>query len=115
MDYDSTLSESLTPIVPAPRIANLRIYLDQGFMTIGNLDKSDWYLSAGQVYIPFGSFNGYMVNSPLNQAAESASGSTMTGASPTNGTPAKSKALNHKTKFKRHRRFNRRVVHRVKI
>jgi hypothetical protein len=65
IDYDSLALSELTPPQIGPRIGNSRIYLDQGFMTIGNLKKSDWYASVGQMYLPFGQFNSYTINSPL--------------------------------------------------
>ncbi|CDZ76541.1 hypothetical protein BN59_00815 [Legionella massiliensis] len=67
-DYDNLSPSSLTPPQIGPRVANSRVYLDQGFMTIGNLKTSDWYASVGQMYLPFGEFNSYTINSPLTAA-----------------------------------------------
>jgi len=41
------------------------IYLGRGFMTIGNLNKSPIYFSAGLMYVPFGRYANAMVSTPL--------------------------------------------------
>ncbi len=43
------------------RIANSRIFLQRGFVTIGDLDKSPVYFSAGQMFVPFGRYSSYML------------------------------------------------------
>lgn len=47
---------------------NSRIYVDRGFLTIGNLNKFPMYLTLGQVYAPFGIFSSNMITSPLTDA-----------------------------------------------
>ncbi|WP_115148656.1 LbtU family siderophore porin [Legionella quateirensis] len=64
-DYDNQPPDGLTPPQIGPREANSRVYLEQGYLSIGNLNKSDWYGSIGQMYLPFGQYNGFMINSPL--------------------------------------------------
>jgi hypothetical protein len=39
--------------------------VDTGFITIGNGDVSPLFLTAGQIYIPFGAFESNMVSDPL--------------------------------------------------
>jgi outer membrane murein-binding lipoprotein Lpp len=51
----------------AYRIRNSRIYLDRGFITVGNLNQSPFYGSIGQRYVPFGEYNTFMVSAPLTQ------------------------------------------------
>jgi len=65
LDFDGTPPEDLNPPQIGPRYLNSRIYVDQGYITLGNLNQSDIYASIGQMYLPFGQFNGFMVNSPL--------------------------------------------------
>ncbi|MAZ77975.1 MAG: hypothetical protein CMF39_04795, partial [Legionellaceae bacterium] len=49
VDYDDT------PVASGPgRVENSRFFLDKGFITIGNLDRSSFYGSMGQMYVPFG-------------------------------------------------------------
>lgn len=67
-DYDNIAPSSLSPAQIGPRFLNSRVYLDQAFLSIGNLNKSDWYISLGQMYLPFGAYNGYMINSPLTSS-----------------------------------------------
>lgn len=53
--------------INANRVENSRIYLDQGFITIGNLMKSPFYGSIGQMYVPFGRYSSSMISSPLTE------------------------------------------------
>lgn len=64
-DYDSRPLDGLAPAQFGPRVNNSRIYLDQGFVTVGNLNEFDFYASLGQMYLPFGQYNSFTINSPL--------------------------------------------------
>jgi hypothetical protein len=50
LGYDSSTSE---------------VFVSRGFVTIGNLDKSPFYLTAGQVYLPFGRYYSGLITAPL--------------------------------------------------
>ncbi len=39
--------------------------LDEGIITLGNLDKFPVYLTAGKMYVPFGNFESNMISDPL--------------------------------------------------
>src|SRR5210317_89231 len=39
--------------------------LDEGTITLGNLEKFPLYLNAGKMYVPFGSFESNMISDPL--------------------------------------------------
>lgn len=45
-------------------INNSRLFLQRGFLTIGNLDRSPLYFTAGQMYVPFGRYANYLLSSP---------------------------------------------------
>ena len=47
------------------RVNNSRIFLDKAFVTWGDLTSSPYYASAGQMYVPFGRYSGFMISSPL--------------------------------------------------
>ena len=47
------------------RISNSNIYLDNAFINVGNFDKSHYYGTLGQLYVPFGSFRTYEVTDPM--------------------------------------------------
>lgn len=49
------------------RVANSRLFLDRGFMTIGDLYQSPFYFTIGQYYMPFGNYNTYLVTDPLTK------------------------------------------------
>jgi hypothetical protein len=51
----------------ANRVNNSNMELSQGFVTVGNLDKSPVYSSIGQMYVPFGSYTSYMITDPLTK------------------------------------------------
>lgn len=41
------------------------VVIDEAFITIGNSAETPFYLSAGRMYVPFGSFATYMISDPL--------------------------------------------------
>lgn len=47
------------------RVANSRVFLSRGFLTIGNLNSFPLYFSIGQMYAPFGRYAGGMITSAL--------------------------------------------------
>lgn len=55
------------PSTVGRRIDNSRVYIDKAFLTIGNLIKSPWYVTAGQFYVPFGQYSSLMVSDPLTK------------------------------------------------
>lgn len=59
LEYDSS------PPQTGSRVTNSRLYLSRGFVTIGDLDKSPFYFTAGQMYLPFGRYYSYMITTPL--------------------------------------------------
>ncbi len=58
--YDNAPPNSFGPLV-----SNSRVYLDQGFITLGNLNSFPLYFTMGQIYVPFGLFDTAMVTDPL--------------------------------------------------
>jgi len=50
------------------RVPNNQLYLQRGFLTIGNLAKSPVYFSIGQMYVPFGRYASAMITTPLTQS-----------------------------------------------
>jgi hypothetical protein len=61
LSYESSVQQ----VIASDRVGNSRIYLNKGFMTIGNLDKAPTFVSLGQMDAPFGSFSSGAVSSPL--------------------------------------------------
>lgn len=47
------------------RTNNSRIFLRRGFLTIGDLTKTPFYFTLGQMYVPFGRYAGAMVSAPV--------------------------------------------------
>ncbi|MCR9192374.1 MAG: LbtU family siderophore porin [Gammaproteobacteria bacterium] len=48
-----------------PRVTNSSLRLNMGFANIGNLDESPFYLTAGQLFAPFGRFSTSMISATL--------------------------------------------------
>ncbi len=68
--YDNTAATNNNTMVGNSnrRINNSRIYLDKGFITIGNFHQSGVYGSVGQLVVPFGRYGSSMIASPLTEA-----------------------------------------------
>lgn len=49
------------------RVSNSNVYLDNGFINVGNFAKSGFYGTVGQLYVPFGSFSTYDISNPFNK------------------------------------------------
>lgn len=47
------------------RVSNANASIDKAFVTIGNLSKTPFYASLGQLYVPFGQYNSYMISDSL--------------------------------------------------
>lgn len=62
IEYDDS------PSVTGSRVPNSRIYLQRGFFTIGNLNVTPFYLSVGQMYVPFGIYWSYLVTTPVTES-----------------------------------------------
>lgn len=53
------------PINSGQRVENSALFLNMGFINIGNLDESPFYFTAGQLFVPFGRYSSAMISSPL--------------------------------------------------
>lgn len=57
-----------SPPAIGPRINNSAFNLNMGFVNIGNLDKTPFYFTAGQLYVPFGRYSSAMISSPMTMS-----------------------------------------------
>lgn len=53
------------PTSTGNRAPNTSIYLSRGFATLGNLDVTPFYLTAGLMYVPFGSYTTGILSTPI--------------------------------------------------
>lgn len=60
LSYDDSPST-----VNAQRVRKSVFTLNMGFVNIGDLDKSPFYFTAGQLYAPFGRYSSSMISSPI--------------------------------------------------
>lgn len=56
------------PISQGNRMPNGSVYVDRGFMTLGNLNQFPVYFSGGLMYLPFGRYSSLMLTDPLTQS-----------------------------------------------
>jgi hypothetical protein len=61
--YDSDPSDASTR-----RISNSRLFVEQGFITVGNFNKSPFYISMGQLFVPFGLHLSNMLSSSVSSS-----------------------------------------------
>jgi hypothetical protein len=61
--YDNAPSADMSP----RRIDNSRVFLERGFLTIGNLAKFPLYATMGQFYVSFGQYSSAMISDPLTK------------------------------------------------
>jgi hypothetical protein len=54
--------------VTGNRESNSRLYLQNGFFTLGSLNSFPFYLTFGQLYVPFGAYSASMVTTALTQS-----------------------------------------------
>lgn len=47
------------------RVTNSGLQVNNGFITLGNLDKVPLYFTIGQIFLPFGDYSNFMVTTPL--------------------------------------------------
>jgi hypothetical protein len=66
--YDSNSGPSEGSLDNNSTVLNSRVYLTQGFITIGNLTKTSVYGTFGQFYVPFGTYSTNMVTDPLTKS-----------------------------------------------
>lgn len=55
-----------------------RLFMNRAFIAIGNLSQFPFYISIGQVYIPFGRYSSLMVTAPVTQALGRTKARTLT-------------------------------------
>ncbi|STX50086.1 coiled-coil protein [Legionella busanensis] len=66
--YISIAYDESPPAIGGPRITNSAFSLNLGFVNIGDLDKSPFYFTAGQLYAPFGKYASSMISAPLTMS-----------------------------------------------
>ena len=50
------------------RVNNSRLFVEKGFITIGNLEKTHFFFTIGQGYFPFGQYSSALISTPLTMA-----------------------------------------------
>lgn len=65
INLDNSAPGQFLPQQFGPVVNNSRVFMDQAFVTVGNLHESPFYMTMGQLYVPFGNYTTNMVSSPL--------------------------------------------------
>jgi hypothetical protein len=63
--YMGIAYDAAPPALGGQRVSNSAFGLNMGFVNIGDLDESPFYLTAGQLFAPFGRYSSSMVSAPL--------------------------------------------------
>ncbi|HSW69676.1 MAG TPA: LbtU family siderophore porin [Gammaproteobacteria bacterium] len=66
--YDNNSGPSDGTFANNSTVLNSRVYVNQGFFTIGNFSKTPFYGTVGQYYVPFGTYASNMVTGPLTKS-----------------------------------------------
>lgn len=65
--FISLAYDDSSPVTGA-RVTNSNIFLDRGFLILGNLNQSPYYVTIGQMFVPFGSYSSQMVTTTMTQS-----------------------------------------------
>lgn len=57
--------DNAPPQLFSQRAANSRLFLNKGFITLGNMQETPFYATLGQLYVPFGLYSSRMLTSTL--------------------------------------------------
>lgn len=60
-----SIAYDATPPPVGPRVSNSVFSLNMGFVNIGDLEKSPFYFTAGQMFVPFGRYSTSMISATL--------------------------------------------------
>ena len=63
--YMALAYNAAPPALGGPRVTNSALNLNLGFINIGDLDKTPFYGTFGQLYVPFGRFSTSMISATL--------------------------------------------------
>jgi hypothetical protein len=65
ISYDPNPPEKIADNSIITRVSASRIFLNTAFITWGDLNRVPFYLTAGQLFLPFGEYNTSMLSAPL--------------------------------------------------
>lgn len=66
--FFSVAYDDSAPTVGGPRVSNSNFTLNLGFVNVGDLDRTPFYFTAGQLFVPFGRYASAMISSPITLA-----------------------------------------------
>lgn len=55
------------PPATGARVSNSDLKVKRGYVTVGNLNECPVYMTIGQMYVPFGVYNGWSISDPLTK------------------------------------------------
>lgn len=65
ISYDPNPPEKINESTILTRVSGSRIFLNTAFLTLGDLRRFPFYLSAGQMFLPFGEYRSSLLTAPL--------------------------------------------------
>lgn len=67
LSYDNNIGSQTGAFSSNDRVLNSRVYVNKGFIVLGDFQKTPFYTSFGQMYVPFGVYSSTMISSPFTK------------------------------------------------
>ncbi len=65
--FSFSYDNGFNPTVTNSRVLDSRIFLNTGFIILGDFAKSPYYATLGQMFVPFGTYSSVFISSPLTK------------------------------------------------
>lgn len=67
LSFDNSIGVNTGEFNSEARTVNSRVFVNKAFIVLGDFQKSPFYVTMGQLYMPFGTYSTTMISSPLTK------------------------------------------------